>query len=145
VVRFTTNDKCAAGTGRFLEVMARILQVSLEELGEMSRKAKSPVTLASNCTVWAQADVIQYLHSGTDPADIGAGVNVAMAKRVAILAGSIGPEPQVCLTGGVAKNTGVARTLEKLLGIRIAPIRKADPQLAGAIGAAVIARDGGGL
>ncbi len=142
VIRFVTNDKCAAGTGRFLEVMAKVLGVSLEELGRMSKKARSPVILASTCTVWAQADVIQYINSGVDPSDIGAGINTAMAKRVAILAGAIKPRPQVCITGGVSKNTGVVSTLEKLVGMRFRPIRKADPQLAGAIGAALIGQNG---
>jgi len=145
VERFTTNDKCASGTGRFLEVMARVLEVDISELGSLSRKARAPVTLASTCTIWAQADVIKYLNSGTAIEDIGAGINTAMAKRVAILASSMRTEGDVLMTGGVAKNTGVVSTLEKLLGVRIKKTRKADPQLAGAIGAAVIAGNGGGI
>ena len=141
ILQFVTNDKCAAGTGRFLEVMAKVLGVSLTELGAMSRRARAPVVLASTCTVWAQADVIQYIHSGKDPADIGAGIDSAMAKRVATLAGSVKPAPEICLTGGVAKNQGVAMVLERLLGMKVAPFRKADPQLAGAIGAALLARE----
>lgn len=139
ILQFVTNDKCAAGTGRFLEVMAKVLGVGLAELGAMSRRARSPVILASTCTVWAQADVIQCIHSGKDPDDIGAGINSAMAKRVSTLAGSVKPVPEVCLTGGVAKNQGVAAVLERLLGMKIIPFRKADPQLAGAIGAALLA------
>lgn len=141
VLHFVANDKCAAGTGRFLEVMAKVLGVSLSDLGPMSRKSRSPVILPSTCTVWAQADVIQYIHSGIDPADIGAGINAAMAKRIATLAGSIKPVPEICLTGGVAKNQGVAAVLERLMGLRIALFKKADPQLAGAIGAALFAMD----
>ncbi|MBW1988935.1 MAG: 2-hydroxyglutaryl-CoA dehydratase [Deltaproteobacteria bacterium] len=140
VERFLANDKCAAGTGRFLEVMAKILDVTLDELGALSKKARAPVTLASTCTVWAQADVIQYLNSGETVQDVGAGVNNAMAARVATLANSVGMAPDVCMTGGVAKNQGVVRALEKLLSIRIVIPRKADPQLAGAIGAAILAR-----
>ncbi len=139
VLKFTANDKCAAGTGRFLEVMARVLGLGLDELGEMSEVAKSPITLASTCTVWAQADVIKYLNSGTAVADIGAGINTAMAGRVAILVNAVDPEPDVLMTGGVAKNTGVRSTLEKLLGVKIKKARKADPQMAGAIGAALLA------
>ncbi len=141
ILQFVTNDKCAAGTGRFLEVMAKVLGVSLSDLGAMSRRARSPVVLASTCTVWAQADVIQYIHSGKDQADIGGGINSAMAKRVATLAGSVKPVPEICLTGGVAKNQGVAMVLERLMGMRVTPFRKADPQLAGAIGAALLARE----
>ena len=141
VVRFMANDKCASGTGRFLEVMARVLDLSLDEMGRLSSKAKSPVMLASMCTVWAQADVIKYLNSGVSIADIGAGVNTAMAGRVAMLVNAVKPEGDIIMTGGVAKNIGVVTTLEKLLGARIKKARKADPQMAGAIGAALLAKD----
>ncbi len=137
VENFITNDKCASGTGRFLEVMADVLNVSLDKLGELSARARSPITLASTCTVWAQADVIKYLNSGYAKEDIGAGINSAMAKRVAILANTVKVEKEVCMTGGVAKNQGVVATLEKILGCRIRKIRRVDPQLVGALGAAV--------
>ena len=141
VENFITNDKCASGTGRFLEVMAEVLHIAIAALGEMSARARSPITLASTCTVWAQADVIKYLNSGYAVEDIGAGINSAMAKRVAILANTIKVEKEVCMTGGVAKNNGVVSTLEKILGCRIRKIRRADPQLAGAVGAAVFAQE----
>ncbi len=138
VVRFMANDKCASGTGRFLEVMARVLGVGIDELGKFSRSAKSPITLASTCTVWAQADVIKYLNSGVPVEDIGAGINTAMAARVAILVNAVKPEGDIFMTGGVAKNPGVVATLEKLIGRTIKKARKADPQMAGAIGAALL-------
>lgn len=141
VVKFIANDKCASGTGRFLEVMARVLGIGLDELGELSSKAKSPLKLASTCTVWAQADVIKYLNSGHSLEDIGAGINSAMANRVAILASSIKVEPDACMTGGVAKNIGVVESMQKLIGHKVKRARKADPQLAGAIGAAVLAQE----
>lgn len=137
VENFVTNDKCASGTGRFLEVMADVLDVDINELGNLSARARSPITFASTCTVWAQADVIKYINSGVPIEDIGAGINNAMAKRVAILASAVRAEKEVVMTGGVAKNRGVVSTLEKILGYRIRKIRRADPQLAGAIGAAV--------
>ncbi|MBF0224304.1 MAG: 2-hydroxyglutaryl-CoA dehydratase [Desulfobacterales bacterium] len=139
--RFITNDKCASGTGRFLEVMAKVLNISVDELGHLSLHAKSPITFASSCTVWAQADVIRHLNDGRSIEDIGAGINIAMANRVAILASSIGIEEDVCMTGGVAKNTGVLMSLEKLVGHKIKKPKKADPQLAGAIGAAALAQE----
>lgn len=139
VINFTTNDKCAAGTGRFLEVMAGVLGVELEALGRMSLSSRSPVTLSSTCTVWAQADVIKYINTGTAVEDIGAGINTAMAGRVSILVNAVKPEPDILMTGGVAKNLGVVSTLEKLLGLKIKKTRKADPQMAGAIGAALVA------
>jgi (R)-2-hydroxyacyl-CoA dehydratese activating ATPase len=140
VARFITNDKCASGTGRFLEVMARILGVELEELGRISAQASSPVNLAATCTAWAQAEVILHLNSNASKADLAAGINDAMAARVAILAKSVGMEKDVCMTGGVAKNQGVVGAMEKQLG---APIRRLrmDPQLMGALGAAVFARE----
>ena len=139
VENFITNDKCASGTGRFLEVMADVLDIDIQDLGGLSARARSPIMLASTCTVWAQADVIKYLNSGYSIEDIGAGINSAMAKRVAILANTVKVEKEICMTGGVAKNSGVVSTLEKILGHRIRKIRRADPQLAGAIGAAVFA------
>lgn len=141
VVRFITNDKCASGTGRFLEVMARVLGINIEDLGLLSKKAKKPILLASTCTVWAQADVIKYLNSGYAVEDIGAGINTAMANRIAILANTIKAEKDISMTGGVAKNEGVVTTLSKTIGQKIKVARKADPQLAGAIGAAIFAKE----
>jgi len=141
VKKFVANDKCASGTGRFLEVMAGVLGIDLTDLGTCSSRGRSPVTFASTCTVWAQADAIKLLNSGTPVEKIGAGINTAMAGRIAILVNSIGIEPEVIMTGGVAKNQGVKDALEKIIGRKITSTRKADPQLAGAIGAALLARE----
>jgi predicted CoA-substrate-specific enzyme activase len=141
VIRFMANDKCASGTGRFLEVMAKVLGINIDELGNLSKKSRSPITLASTCTVWAQADVIKYINSGVPIEDIGAGINSAMAARVAILVNAIKPEGDIFMTGGVAKNVGVVAILEKLIGKRIKKARKADPQIAGAIGAALLSME----
>lgn len=141
VARFIANDKCASGTGRFLEVMANVLGTDIDSLGKMSAKARSPITLATACTVWAQADVIKYINSGIPLEDIGAGINSAMAQRVAILVNAVKPEGDLFMTGGVAKNVGVVSTLEKLVGRKIKKARKADPQIAGAIGAALFSLD----
>jgi len=140
VANFITNDKCAAGTGRFLEVMAGILGVDLTELGLLSERATAALTLSSTCTVWAQAEVIQLLNADIPAVDIGAAVNEAMANRVAILARAVGVEREVCMTGGVAKNVGVVKALERLLGAGVKRLRQ-DPQIVGALGAAVIARE----
>lgn len=141
MVKFITNDKCASGTGRFLEVMAKVMGVELEALGALSAKSKNPVTFATACTVWAQADVIQHINDGVPVEDIASGINTAMAARMAVLAGNIGVEREVCMTGGVAKNDGVVQALEKILGVKIRRVRKADPQIAGALGAALFALD----
>ena len=141
MMKFITNDKCASGTGRFLEVMAKVLNLNLDEMGEMSVRSKQPITFASACTVWAQADVIQHLNDKVPIEDIAAGVNNAMSSRMATLANNIGLEKDVCMTGGVAKNDGVVNALEKNLGIRIKRIRREDPQIVGAIGAALFAME----
>ncbi len=140
VVRFFTNDKCASGTGRFLEVMAKLLGLGLKELGDFSAQARNPVTLAATCTAWAQAEVIMHLNTNTPRADLAAGINDAMAARVAILAKSVGIEKDVCMTGGVAKNIGVLNALEKQLNVSIRRLR-VDPQVIGALGAAVFAKE----
>ena len=141
VEKFMANDKCASGTGRFLEVMAKALGVELSAMGELSLRSKHPVTLANACTVWAQADVIKYLHGGVPIEDIVAGINNAMAARMGMLVRNLGMQPDVCMTGGVAKNGGVIASIEKLLGVRLKRLRREDPQIAGAIGAALFAAE----
>ncbi|MFA5322037.1 MAG: acyl-CoA dehydratase activase [Smithella sp.] len=138
VLKFSTNDKCAAGTGRFLEVMAKLLGISLDELGTISERAKDPLSLSSTCTVWVQAEVIHHLNSQKPIADIAAAINRAMAIRVGILANQVSPEKDICMSGGVAKNKGVVSELEKTLGVKIKKL-KYDPQIVGALGAAIIA------
>ncbi len=140
--KFVANDKCASGTGRFLEVMAKVVGVSLEDLGDMSRRARHPVTFANACTVWAQADVIRHLNDGVAVEDIAAGVNAAMTTRIVTLVNNLNVEKDVCMTGGVAKNQGILSGIEKQLGFRMKRIRRYDPQIAGAIGAALLAADG---
>jgi (R)-2-hydroxyacyl-CoA dehydratese activating ATPase len=140
VAKFITNDKCAAGTGRFLEVMAQALGVPLEEMGALSKKAKKSQVLASICTVWAQAEVIRMINDGLPIPDIGASVNEAMASRVALIANTLGIEKDVCMTGGVSKNVGVVKSLEQKLGVKIKK-PGVDPQLVGALGAALFAQE----
>jgi predicted CoA-substrate-specific enzyme activase len=141
VKKFVANDKCASGTGRFLEVMADLLHVSVDELGKLSEESTKTYAMAATCTLWAQSEVIKRLNSGYAVADIAAGINNAMAARAAILANAVGVEDDIMMTGGVAKNRGVLKDLENMLGKRIKRNRKADPQLAGAIGAALIAKE----
>jgi predicted CoA-substrate-specific enzyme activase len=141
VAKAHANDKCASGTGRFLDVMASVLNVDVEELGSLSAEATKKYTMSSACTLWAQAEVIKRLNSGYAVADIAAGINNAMAIRASILLNNVGIENDVLMTGGVAKNRGVVSDLESIIGRPIKRCRKADPQLAGAIGAALIARE----
>jgi len=141
IVKAQANDKCASGTGRFLEVMASILNVDVGELGMLSERATKKYTMSSACTLWAQAEVIKRLNSGYAVADIAAGINNAMAIRASILLNSVGIEEDVLMTGGVAKNPGVRADLENIIGHRVKRSRNADLQLAGAMGAALIAQE----
>jgi predicted CoA-substrate-specific enzyme activase len=139
VEKFVTNDKCASGTGRFLDVMANAMNIDVSELGKLSARSHAPVSLASACTVWAQADVIKLINRRHPAEDICAGINAAMANRVSMLANTLKMEKDICMTGGVAKNEGVVTALNKILGCRIKRIKRIDPQLTGAVGAALIA------
>jgi predicted CoA-substrate-specific enzyme activase len=137
---FVMNDKCAAGTGRFLEVMANVFKVPLEELGELSLKATTVLPVSSTCTVFAESETISLLARGEKPENIIVGIHHAIANRVGGMFSRIGLEDDVFFTGGVAKNIGMRNALEQALKVSIAK-SKEDPQLAGAIGAAVIAGD----
>jgi predicted CoA-substrate-specific enzyme activase len=139
IVKFVTNDKCASGTGRFLDVMAKVMNIETEELGKLSAKSTAPISFASVCTVWAQADVIKHINARCRPEDICAGINAAMANRVSMLANTMKIEDDICVTGGGAKNDGVVTALGQILGRRIKRIKRVDPQLIGAIGAALTA------
>ena len=120
--------------------MAKLIGVELEELGPLTEQARNPIQLAAVCTAWSQAEVITKLNLNYSKADIAAGINNAMAGRVAILAKAVGLEKDVCMTGGVAKNIGVVRAMEEQLGVPMRRLR-VDPQIIGALGAAVIAKE----
>jgi len=137
---FAMNDRCAAGTGRFLEVMARALEVGLEELGRISLRSRKPSLINSMCTVFAESEVISLLASGEEKEDVAAGLHLGIAKRVGNLAKRLGIKERVGFVGGVAKNKGLRDALESFLGIGFAPIVE-DPQITGALGAAVLASE----
>lgn len=139
VTRYAYNDKCASGTGRFLEVMAGALGVRLENMGDVSLKSKNPVTISNQCVVFAETEIISLINNGRALGDIVCGLHRAMAHRVASLAKGIELEKDITMTGGVAKNIGMFTALEEALGVRIHKI-ESDPQIVGALGAAVCAR-----
>ncbi|MBC8248293.1 MAG: 2-hydroxyglutaryl-CoA dehydratase [Anaerolineales bacterium] len=139
VTDFAMNDKCAAGTGRFLEVMADALEVGVEELGPLAQQSRRPVAISSTCTVFAESEVIAQMSRGAPKADIVAGIHAAIASRVAGLAGQVGLEEAVVMTGGVAQNIGVVRALDKQIGVPI--LLPPEPQLVGALGAALLAKE----
>jgi predicted CoA-substrate-specific enzyme activase len=133
------NDKCAAGTGRFLEVMARALEVDLVDFGQIALSASNRAKISSTCTVFAESEVVTHVATGVPKAEIIAGIHDAIAARISTMLGRIPVQNAVVLTGGVARNAGVARMLEEKLDHPIIVAEHA--QLAGAIGAALIARD----
>ena len=141
VLRFEMNDKCAAGTGRFLEVMARLLEIDLNELGARALSAKAPVAISSTCTVFAESEVISHLAQNQSVDDIVAGLCRSIAARVNGLASRARLTPPTIMTGGVARNRGVVAAMEALLGASI--YVPGSPQTVGAFGAALIARDDG--
>lgn len=137
VENFVMNEKCAAGTGRFLEVMARILNCNINELSDLSQKAKEDIIISNTCTVFAESEVISQLAGGASKEDVAKGADNAIAKRVAGLARRIGITPKVAMSGGVAMNASVVASLSREIGqeITVAP----DPQAVGALGAALFA------
>jgi (R)-2-hydroxyacyl-CoA dehydratese activating ATPase len=141
VTNFAMNDKCAAGTGRFLEVMARALEADLDEFGELSLRAEQPAKISSLCTVFAESEVISLIARGETRENIIAGIHEAIASRVSAMASRIGLAAPVMMTGGVARNVGVVRALEKVLAMPV--VVSPHAQVTGAIGAAAIAMGSG--
>ncbi len=139
VSAFQMNDKCAAGTGRFLEVMARALEVDLIDMGPLSLKSQGKIKVSSVCTVFAESEVVGLIASGEPREDIILGIHNAVADRTQSLLGRVGVIPEVTMTGGVAKNVGLVDVLQQRLEMELN--LPDEPQLAGALGAALIARD----
>jgi predicted CoA-substrate-specific enzyme activase len=139
VVRYAYNDRCASGTGRFLEVMAGAMGIGVDALGGLSAQAEEPVLLSNQCVVFAETEIISLLNAGRSLPDIVGGLHRALAHRVASLARSIDLESGITMTGGVAKNPGMFSALEEALGVELVRL-EADPQIIGALGAALIAR-----
>ncbi|OPY69517.1 MAG: R-phenyllactate dehydratase activator [Syntrophorhabdus sp. PtaU1.Bin050] len=137
VTEFEMNDKCAAGTGRFVEVMAKALNVELDKIGEISLQHKKELTISSICTVFAESEVISLVSEGEELEDILYGIHKAIADRTLGLINRLGGvEEQVIMAGGVAKNIGVVKALEKALDSSIKI--HVEPQIVGALGAAIL-------
>lgn len=138
VVDFAMNDKCAAGTGRFLEVMARALEAGVDDLAALAGQARQAAQISSLCTVFAESEVVALIGQGAPRAEIARGLLESVADRTAGLVSRVGLQPEVTMTGGVGKNAGVVSALTARLGV---PIRvPPEPQIVGALGAALIAR-----
>ncbi len=139
LIDFVMNDKCAAGTGRFLEVIAATLGIRLDDLGDISLKSTKRIQISNFCTIFAQQEVVSRLSEGEKLEDIIAGLHDALASRVAALARRLKIEPDVVLTGGVAKNAGMVKAMKENLGCEL--LVPEDPLITGAMGAAILAKE----
>jgi predicted CoA-substrate-specific enzyme activase len=137
VLDFMMNDKCAAGTGRFLSNAADVLNIGLDDIGPLSLRATRPVKITTVCTVFVESDILSYLAQGKKAEDILGGVHLAIAKRTVSLARRVEIAPAITVTGGVARNSGMVKALEEVLGV---PLQvSVDSHFTGAIGAALYA------
>lgn len=142
VLNFAMNDKCAAGTGRFFESMARAFEMSLDEFSNLSLTAKNVIPITAQCAVFAESEVISLVGEGKPMEEIAAGIQLSVAKRCFVMAKKAGAVDSVTLTGGCAKNEGLKKAIEKVLKINVVDL-PTDPQLMGALGAAEYARQKG--
>ena len=142
VLNFAMNDKCAAGTGRFFESMARAFEMSLDEFSNLSLTAKNVIPITAQCAVFAESEVISLVGEGKPMEEIAAGIQLSVAKRCFVMAKKAGAADSVTLTGGCAKNEGLKKAIEKVLKINVVDL-PTDPQLMGALGAAEYARQQG--
>lgn len=140
VIDSTINEKCAAGTGKFIEVMARALELPLEEIGELPFSSRDPVSITSQCGVFAESEVITYVNDGRETSDIAAGIARSVAGKISSLTRRISLDEAFAMVGGVAKNKGVVNYVEEELGIKLVQL-DADPQMVGALGAALVAKE----
>lgn len=139
VIDFVMNDKCAAGTGRFFEAISRAFQMSLEDFSQLSLNSTKPIPISSQCSEFAESEVISLISQRKVPADIAAGVQLSVAKRLLTLARRVGVRERLTVTGGCAKNFGLIKALKE--GINIEAVELSfDAQLIGALGAAILAR-----
>ncbi len=142
VLNFAMNDKCAAGTGRFYEAMARSFEMDLPEFSKVSLTAKNVIPITAQCTVFAESEVITLVGEGKPMDEIAAGIQMAVAKRCFVMAKKAGATDAITLTGGCAKNDGLKEAIEKVLRLKVVDL-PIDPQLMGALGAAEYARQKG--
>jgi predicted CoA-substrate-specific enzyme activase len=132
------NDKCAAGTGRFLEVMARVLNADIGDIGSISLNGLEPCQISNTCTVFAESEMITLRAEGESRENILGGIHYAMAHRVVIMGNSVGFKNLIVFTGGVAKNIGMKKALQDRIGKDV--LVPENPQIIGALGAAIIAK-----
>lgn len=141
VIRYTYNDKCASGTGRFLEIMADALQVNLDDMGAMGKRFKEKLTISSQCVIFAETEVVSLVNEEKEVADILNALHHSLGSRVASQVRTLLIEEEVIMTGGVAKNIGVFEALSSGIGVPVKALEDIDPQINGAVGAAIIAAE----
>jgi len=135
VTNFVQNEKCAGGSGKFLQVIARILHMSVENIGALSLESAHPVEFTTGCAVFAESEAVSRIAEGASPADILAGVHKAMSAKIMSLIVRLGLAQDCAVTGGGAKDIGLIRTLETELGVKL--LVPKEPQISAAIGAAL--------
>lgn len=135
---FVLNDKCASGTGRFLEDIARVLEINLEDMGTLALRSEKPTQISSQCSVFAKSEVVSRIAEKAAVADIAAGISEAISSRVASMVHRVNAEEEAMICGGVAKNDRVVADLEKKISLQLTPY-SLDPQLVCALGAALYA------
>ena len=143
VLNFAMNDKCAAGTGRFFEAMAKAFEMDLTEFSKLALRAKNVIPITAQCTGFAESEVISLVGEGKPMDEIAAGIELSVAKRCFVMSKKAGAVDRITLTGGCAKNEGLKAAIEKVLKLKVIDL-PVDPQLIGAIGAAEFARQKGG-
>ena len=140
VLDHATNDKCAAGTGKFIEIMAEALELDLNDFGPLSLQSTKEIKLSNQCIVFAESEVISLLNQGEEIADIVSSINQSIASGLVTMVKRVGLREDTCMTGGVAKNSGIIKKLEDMLETNIIQMPE-NPQIIGALGAAIIARE----
>ena len=139
VASFVVSEKCASGSGRFLDIIANVLQIKLEEIGPLSLKSKNPVTFTTGCAVFGESEAVSRVSEGIDREDILAGVHQALAEKISALVGKVGMEERCAVTGGGGLNIGLIGWVEKKLGVEL--LVPPEPQFVTALGAAIMAED----
>ena len=143
VINFVVSEKCAAGSGRFLDVIANVLQIDLKDIGTLSLKSKNPITFTISCAVFGESEVISRIAEGIAREDILAGVHKALANKICTLVNRVGLEKDCALSGGGGLDIGLIKILERELGIQL--LIPSQPQIITALGAAVIAEEAASL
>jgi predicted CoA-substrate-specific enzyme activase len=139
VANFVVSEKCASGSGRFLDIIANVLQIKLEEVGPLSLESKNPITFTTGCAVFGESEAVSRVSEGIAKEDILAGVHQALAEKISSLVGKVGMEERCAITGGGALNIGLISWLEKKLGVEL--LVPPEPQFVTALGAAIAAKD----